>query len=682
MNESKLIWHSPWALWLIPLAIAAIVFCYIIGNRKRSSILGNLLHPNLIPLFTAQVSPLLRRLKGTLILLSAVFIVLSLARPQWGYYWEERPQKTVDVLFAIDTSKSMLTPDISPNRLVRAKLAIEELVNNLDGVRVGLVPFAGDALLWCPLTYDREAFLSTLKGLDTSIIPTPGTNIASALDTSRKAFASEKESSRILVILSDGEDLGGQTPYILPSIIKSGWTVHTVGIGTPQGELIPVERPDGSSFFVTDPSGNVVKSKLDEASLRDIAVKTGGAYYPLGALGEGLRSLFDNHIINQVKERDESRLMKIHVDRYYWFACIAGLLMIAEIFLTDRRRAPASGKDIRASSRSALRSMAILVLPVLLTGFPSDLNASIPRDAQSAFEKKEYKSASKLYGEASKANPDRIDHTYNKGVASLFGNDVDGAIGAFRKAIDSGDVEVQRSAYYNLGNSLVHKGFNLLEENPQKALEEWEGAVSNFESALSLDPANEPAAHNLDLVRRLIEKLREILKQQQQQQQQSQDGQDQQDQQQEGEDGSEGQSGKDQQPQDQESDSPESKENEDQQKEQKQESGEDQQDQESQEEKNEPSDQQQQQEQKPEPNEQEQPKPDSGEQKDLKQDAKENPPPPEQKPNQPVPEATDEESLQEALLLLESLKGEDGDFADYHFRTLPPEANLSDQRDW
>jgi len=680
MNESKLIWHSPLALWLIPLSAAAIVFFYMIGNRKRSQILGNLLHPNLIPLFTAQVSPLLRALKGGLIVLSALFIVLSLARPQWGYFWEERPQKSVDVLFAIDTSKSMLTPDISPNRLVRAKLAIEELVNNLDGVRVGLVPFAGDALLWCPLTYDREAFLSTLNGLDTSIIPVPGTNIASALDTSRKAFAGEKESSRILVIISDGEDLEGQTPYILPSIIKSGWTVHTVGIGTAQGELIPVERADGSSFFVTDPSGNVVKSRLDEASLRDIAVKTGGAYYPLGTLGEGLRALFDNHIIDQVKARDESRLMKIHIDRYYWFACIACLLMIAEIFLTDRRRSSSQGKEARGPFKPVLRNMGTILLPLVIIGGASDLEASVPRQAQSAFEDKDYESAALLYREAAKAHPERADHTYNGGVASLMNNDIEPALESFRKAIDSGDVEVQRSAYYNLGNTLVHKGFAMLDENPKEALAAWEEAASQFESALSLDPANEPAAHNLELIRRLIDRLREILKQQeQQQQQQNQGGENQEDQQQDGEDGSEGQSGNDQQPQDQESDSPESSENEDQQKDQKQESGEDQQEKDSQQEQEQNPGQQQ--EQKPEQEE----KPSQPESRqDPKQtgDPDQKQPAPEQKPVEPVPDATDEESMQEALLLLESLKGEDGDFADYHFRTIPPQENTGDQRDW
>ncbi len=680
MNESKLIWHSPLALWLIPLSAAAIVFFYMIGNRKRSQILGNLLHPNLIPLFTAQVSPLLRALKGGLIVLSALFIVLSLARPQWGYFWEERPQKSVDVLFAIDTSKSMLTPDISPNRLVRAKLAIEELVNNLDGVRVGLVPFAGDALLWCPLTYDREAFLNTLNGLDTSIIPVPGTNIASALDTARKAFAGEKESSRILVIISDGEDLEGQTPYILPSIIKSGWTVHTVGIGTAQGELIPVERQDGSSFFVTDPSGNVVKSRLDEASLRDIAVKTGGAYYPLGTLGEGLRALFDNHIIDQVKARDESRLMKIHIDRYYWFACIACLLMIAEIFLTDRRRSPAQGKETRIPSKPAIRNIGALLLPLLLIGGASDLEASVPRQAQSAFENKDYKSAALLYREAAKLHPERADHTYNGGVASLMNNDIDPALESFRKAIDSGDVEVQRSAYYNLGNTLVQKGYALLDENPKEALSAWEEAASQFESALSLDPANEPAAHNLELIRRLIDRLREILKQQeQQQQQQNQGGENQEDQQQDGE-GSEGDSGQNQQSGDPSADTSESPDQQEQQEESKDEPSQEQQDQDS------PQDQQQtpeQQQQEQKPEQQDKPsEPDSGQDQKQNGDPNQDQPKPEQKPVEPVPDATDEESMQEALLLLESLKGEDGDFADYHFRTIPPQENTGDQRDW
>ena len=165
---------------------------------------------------------------------------------------------------------------------------------------MGLIPFAGDAFLWCPLTYDTDAFLDTLKGVDTDIIPTGGTNLLSALETAELSFKDDHTGTKIMILITDGENLQGQIDQKLPEFVRKGWVVHTIGIGTEEGELIPIKKPDGSTTFVTDEEGNVVKSKLDADTLRNIAEQTGGTYHALGSTGQGLYDLFETSSDNSL----------------------------------------------------------------------------------------------------------------------------------------------------------------------------------------------------------------------------------------------------------------------------------------------------------------------------------------------------------------------------------------------
>ncbi len=216
--------------------------------RQRAA-LAEFASSHLLARLTASFSPGRRRLKRVLFVAAVAFIFVALARPQFGYHWEENKQRGIDILFAIDTSKSMLTQDVTPDRLTRAKLAITDFVNKLDGDRVGLIAFAGDAFLQAPLTLDYDAFEESLDAIDTSTIPRGGTDIASAIQEAQAAFGKETQNKKILVLITDGEDLEAKGIDAARAAAKDGLTIYTVGVGSPAGGLIPIPERERRHRF-------------------------------------------------------------------------------------------------------------------------------------------------------------------------------------------------------------------------------------------------------------------------------------------------------------------------------------------------------------------------------------------------------------------------------------------------
>jgi Ca-activated chloride channel family protein len=184
----------------------------------------------------------------------------------------------LDILIVIDTSKSMLTTDVKPNRLERTKLAVKDLVKKLNGDRIGLLAFAGDAFLICPLTVDYGGFLMSLDDINVGTIPRGGTAIGKALENAIKGFDNTPSQYKAIIVLTDGENLEGDPIHWAKEAKQKGIKVFCVGIGTQDGELIQIENDKGEKEFLKDSSGNFVKSRLDESLLQQIALETGGAY--------------------------------------------------------------------------------------------------------------------------------------------------------------------------------------------------------------------------------------------------------------------------------------------------------------------------------------------------------------------------------------------------------------------
>src|SRR4051812_48049614 len=287
MTFSHAHFAEPRWLWLALLAPVALFALQRYSDWARQRQLAQIAAPQFLEDLTRSQSPARRAIKQALLLLAVAGVGLPLARPQWGEQEEGGRMLGEDVLFILDCSRSMLATDVSPNRMQRAKLAIMDFVQRRGRGRVGLVAFAGQAFLQCPLTFDYAAFQDALAAIDDKTIPIPGTDVGRGLDEAYRAM-DPKSRRKLMVLITDGEDLEKGGVHTAQNFAKQGVVVFTVGVGTPSGSEIQIQNEQGKLETLRDSKGEVVHSRLDEPTLRQIAEATTGAYFPLGSLGEGL----------------------------------------------------------------------------------------------------------------------------------------------------------------------------------------------------------------------------------------------------------------------------------------------------------------------------------------------------------------------------------------------------------
>jgi Ca-activated chloride channel family protein len=327
----------PTLLWLL-LAGPVLVVFLVWAFRARRRALGRFAAEPLAQRLAGSVRPVVRRWKAVLLVAGVMGGALALAQPRWGFEWHEVKNRGVDVFVLLDVSKSMLAEDVRPNRLTQAKFAVEDLLSKLRGDRVGLIAFAGTAFVQCPLTIDYEAFRLTLKDADPRIIPRGGTAIGLAIRTALKAFEAGDGRDRAIVLITDGEQTEGDALAAADEAAKAGVKIYAIGVGTAEGELIPV-REDGRMDFLKDREGKVVKSRLDEATLKEIALKTGGIYVRSAAGDFGMDTVYDKGIAQLQRKEYEARLQKRYFERFQWPLSLSLALLLLEAFVSERRKA-------------------------------------------------------------------------------------------------------------------------------------------------------------------------------------------------------------------------------------------------------------------------------------------------------------------------------------------------------
>lgn len=278
----------------------------------------------------------LRRRTRALRVLALLFMAFALAGPQWGYEWREVKTEGREIIFALDTSKSMLAADIKPSRLERAKLAIKDLVATVYGDKVGLVAFAGSSFLQCPLTLDYSAFGVALDALDVHSIPRGGTAIGQAITTAREAFATGAGGEKILILITDGENHEGDPVAAAKEAREEGITIYTIGLGSPEGELIMVKDEQGNLSYLRDSEGRVVKTVLNEGILQEIAEAGGGVYVHGRGASLGLDTLYRTELARHKGTELLSTLEKKYTNRYQFPLFLALLLLTAEVLLDYR----------------------------------------------------------------------------------------------------------------------------------------------------------------------------------------------------------------------------------------------------------------------------------------------------------------------------------------------------------
>ena len=503
---------QPWLFTLL-LALPVLVIFFYRSETKKRQMLSRFAATNLLANLAASYSSSKRYIKVFLTISGVLLVLIAMARPQWGHQWQESKGRGIDILIALDTSKSMLAEDIKPNRLERAKLAIFDFVDKLEGDRVGLIAFSGQAFLQCPLTLDYDAFNQTLKIIDTSIIPVGGTNIASAINEASVSFVHE-DNEKILVLITDGEDLHRSGISLARQVSEEGVKIYTVGVGSATGELIPIRRANGEIEYLRDLEGNLVKSRLDTVTLREIAKETNAFYVPLGHTGQGLDFVYEKGLQSIPKQEREARLNKIPMERFQWPLLLALVAFFLEGLLGTRRN---------RNKRSSLSFIGSAIL-IFVFSSPVSIEGS-PQKAKRLYEKGEFEEAGKQYREAIDEKPEDSRLYYNLGASLFRTSEYNEANAALKKSLATDDLKLQQNAFYNLGNTHYRMGEELLETNPEETIKLWNRGLKNYENAINLDSNNEDAQFNYDFLKKRLEEL--MSQQQEQQEQQEEDNQEQ-----------------------------------------------------------------------------------------------------------------------------------------------------------
>lgn len=415
---------------------------------------------------------------------STAFALANLRSPQGA---EQVNRNGIDIMIALDVSKSMLAKDIKPNRLERAKQAIAKLIDKLDNDRIGIVVFAGRAYLQMPLTSDHGAAKMYLSAASTDAVPTQGTVISDALEMCNASFNTKEKKYKAVVLITDGEDHDESALEIAADMADEGIVINTVGIGSPEGATIIDELTNQDK---KDINGNVVITKLNEEELKKIAEKGKGAYQRFTTTDELVNKL--DAELGSMDQRTVTEDSLVNYQNYFpYFLLLALVLLVVELFVSERKalaRAPLANTK-RIPKKAKPLPFAICLLPVFICLLPMATFAQNEKElikkGNEAYDKKEYENAVTNYKQATEKNPVNATAQYNLGNALYKNKKTDEAVQAYDEALSKAVSKEDKSkSYYNKGVVL---------QNNKKLPE----CIEAYKNALKLNPQDEDARQNL-----------------------------------------------------------------------------------------------------------------------------------------------------------------------------------------
>jgi Ca-activated chloride channel family protein len=473
--------HLLWLLLLVPAAVLA----YSIAFVYRRRLLARLGNPVLIARMSAATSVPRKVARAALVCLAVGLLALALARPQAGGRARLEKQRGLDLVVALDFSKSMLAKDIYPSRLERAKRELERLMDHLAGDRVGLVAFAGETLTYPPTT-DYDAVKLFWRDLSPSDMPVGGTAIGRALKSgidmlSRLRAQGGETRDQVILLLTDGEDTESQPLEVADEAAKLGIKVFAVGIGSRSGELVPeLGENEQAAGYIKDRDGKYVTSRLDEDLLSQIAAKTGGGYLRADAQHFGVEAI-DAALAGLKRTENESRLVKQYDEVFEYLIVPALLLLLIEACLGERRRDRAA----RQAQPQAL-ALLLVLLPFLGAWNPVERNNRAVEGGNASMKNGKAEEALSQYDKAVAELPNDPGVHFDRGNALFALSRFEEASAEFLRATQTAVPGLKASAFYNLGNSHFKNN-------------KYEDAVAAYRHTLSLDPSNARAKWNLEL---------------------------------------------------------------------------------------------------------------------------------------------------------------------------------------
>ena len=488
---------------LLILLIPLMFIAYWLMRRWRKRRIARFGDPDLV----SSLAPLVPRRKGwlklTLLSLALLFFAIGMARPQLGAILKEKQVKGAEIMVVLDVSNSMLAEDYSPNRLERAKLAISKLVDELQGDRIGLIIFAGESFVQLPVTSDYVSAKIFLNSITTESVPVQGTAMGDAIRTAIKSFTSESENSRAIILITDGENHEDDPVSAAKDAVDMGARVFCIGVGSPEGKPIPM---DGG--LLKDNDGNIVVTRLDEKTLRDVASAGRGLYVRAGNTEFGLNPVIDE--IRSLDAKDfQSVVFEEYDEQYMYFFAIALIFMLIEFMISDTR-----------NRRSLFgRGKGMVAVLILMLASPVMLQAQSDRSEVRAgnreFKKGEFREAELDYKRALEEDSTSVTAKYNLGNA-LYKTESYSEAELYLKGLGDSLKSVSASkasdCFHNSGNLALKQ-------------KKYQEAVDAYKESLRLEPDNFETKSNLAYAQKMLKE-----QQQQQQQQNQQDQQDQQDQ--------------------------------------------------------------------------------------------------------------------------------------------------------
>lgn len=552
MTKDPLIFAQSDYLWLL-LLLPGLVALRLWSQSKGGRTMNAFTSPRLRDVLVTGAGEVLGWVVFGLQVTALGLFIVALAQPRWGEEEIERVEGGRDVVIAIDTSRSMLANDLSPNRLTRAALAAQDLLALLPGDRVGLIAFAGNAYLQAPLTTDHDAVAESIQSLDFYSVPKGGSVLSDALDLAIQTFEKSPARTHGLILFSDGGDAEARIQPMIERALENRILIITIGVGTEGGSLIPNPDPNARGDYIRDSSGNVVQTKLESGVLRELATGTRGAYLTLGA-----RPIAASGIVDQLQQLDMQLVAATEttrpIERFQW-PLGAGMLLLMIAWMI---RPP---KPARAAVPALALASFLFAAPapapaadhgffgISLPFFGDAPDTPKPEEALDAFKSGEYESAQEKFEALLKTNPPlsrRTSYAYGLGSASRETEKFDEAVDAFSEALKSDDEPAKLHAHQGLAHSLYDQGDHTLIKAAGKAAEQqqkgkspdasamermakftvkaWQDSIKHFDAALEITPDDEKIRENRDFVQKRLDELQQMMEQQQQQQQQGGQG--------------------------------------------------------------------------------------------------------------------------------------------------------------
>ena len=515
-------------LLLIPL-FAIIRFVALRTQKRRLRKFGN---PLLLKELMPDVSRWRPGIKFWLLQAALALLILMLARPQMGTKISHEKRTGIETIICVDISNSMLAEDVTPSRLDRAKMMVENLVDHFTDDKIGLIVFAGDAFVQLPITSDYVSAKMFLSSVDPSMMGTQGTDIARAVDMATHSFTQEKEVGKAIIVITDGEDHEGGAVEAAEAAKKAGMRVYMLGIGSTKGAPIPIPH---TSDYMTDNTGQTVMSALNEDMCKQIASAGGGAYIHVEN-NSNAQDLLDQELEKLARKETKATVYSDYDEQFQAFGILALLLLVIEVCLLESKNPLLKRVSLFGTRK---KSVATVLLLLVAMSVSAQTDRQYIRQGNKQYRAGNFPNAEVSYRKAIEKNDRNPQALYNLGNSLLFQNKDSAAVAEFEKAAKAETNPLRKSkAYHNMG--VVCQRHQMFGE-----------AIEAYKQSLRLNPHDDETRYNLELCKR---------QQKQQQNQQNQDNKDKQKQDQQKQDQQKQQ--QDQQKQDQQKQEPKmSKEN-------------------------------------------------------------------------------------------------------------------------